>query len=257
QDKEKRLRDEIKNTKSIKEPEVREFSSVLSPADMYQQLHLLTPELRYKRLPLRGDSAPTEECFDELLNIVRGQDDLRIDEDGPAIVFHCRTGKSRTTTAMVIAGLIVCQIKIVQELVRRIPNGQQVKREVDFVLDQCSDTMTPMHYHLREVILVTYNKVKKAKTDEEKKFLLKRSLDMLELYIYLIIFNAYLHCERSTHWRMSFARWMKKVTPSAGFYELLDNLAFTEFDLTTHDLKSRRERWAYSQLPTPFRGQFI
>ena len=53
--------------------------------------------------------------------------------------------------------------------------------------------------------------VKKAKTDEEKKFLLKRSLDMLELYIYLIIFNAYLHCERSTHWRMSFARWMKKV----------------------------------------------
>ena len=34
-----------------------------------------------------------------------------------------------------------------------------MKREVDFVLDQCSDTMTPMHYHLREVILVTYNKV--------------------------------------------------------------------------------------------------
>ena len=52
------------------------------------------------------------QCFDELLNIVRGQDDLRIDEDGPAIVFHCRTGKSRTTTAMVIAGLIVCQIKV-------------------------------------------------------------------------------------------------------------------------------------------------
>ena len=48
-----------------------------------------------------------------------------------------------------------------------------------------------------------------------------------------------------------------QVSPSAGFYELLDNLAFTEFDLTTHDLKSRRERWAYSQLPTPFRGQFI
>ena len=50
-------------------------------------------------------------------------------------------------------------LQIVQELVKRIPNGQQVKREVDFILDQCSDTMTPMHYHCREVIFVTYNKV--------------------------------------------------------------------------------------------------
>ncbi|KAI0240998.1 Paladin [Lamellibrachia satsuma] len=265
------------------EPEVHDFSSVLSPADLYEQLRLLTPELHYKRLPLRGDRAPTEENFDELLNIVRGQDDLRIDEDGPAIVFHCRTGKNRTTTAMVIAGLIVCQIKgfpygtkpgeeervslpnasytkgnymVVQELVRRIPNGQQVKREVDFVLDQCSDTMTPMHYHLREVILVAYNKVKKAKTAEEKKLLMKRSLDMLELYIYIIIFNAYLHCERSTHWQTTFARWMKKVAPSAGFYELLDNLAFTDFDQTPNDLRSRRERWGFTPLSTPFRGQF-
>ena len=50
--------------------------------------------------------------FDELLDIVRGQDELRMDEDGPAIVFHCRTGKTRTTTAMVIAGLIVCHVKV-------------------------------------------------------------------------------------------------------------------------------------------------
>ena len=48
---------------------------------------------------------------------------------------------------------------MVQALVRLIPNGQQVKREVDFILDQCSDTMTPMHYHIREIIFVTYNKV--------------------------------------------------------------------------------------------------
>lgn len=46
-----------------------------------------------------------------------------------------------------------------QELIRRIPNGQQVKREVDYMLDTCSETMTPMHYHMREVIFVTYNKV--------------------------------------------------------------------------------------------------
>lgn len=42
-----------------------------------------------------------------------------------------------------------------------LPNGQQVKREVDFVLDECFETMSPMHFHIREVIFVTYNKVSK------------------------------------------------------------------------------------------------
>jgi len=49
--------------------------------------------------------------------------------------------------------------QVVQQLVRRIPDGHQVKREVDFILNQISDTMTPMHYHMREEIFVTYNKV--------------------------------------------------------------------------------------------------
>lgn len=44
---------------------------------------------------------------------------------------------------------------------RILPNGQQVKREVDFVLDECFETMSPMHFHIREVIFVTYNKVGK------------------------------------------------------------------------------------------------
>ena len=45
---------------------------------------------------------------------------------------------------------------------RKIPDGQQVKREVDYVLNQCSETMTPMHYHVREMIWVTYTKVQSA-----------------------------------------------------------------------------------------------
>lgn len=49
--------------------------------------------------------------------------------------------------------------QIVQKLVRILPNGQQVKREVDFILDECFETMSPMHFHIREVIFVTYNKV--------------------------------------------------------------------------------------------------
>lgn len=66
--------------------------------------------------------------------------------------------KNRTTILKERCNDIVSQV--VQEIVRRIPDGHQVKREVDFILNQCSETMTPLHYHIREVIFVTYNKVK-------------------------------------------------------------------------------------------------
>ena len=51
------------------------------------------------------------------------------------------------------------EFAVVMQLVRRLPWGTQVKREVDLMLDKCSETMTPMHHHLREVIFSTYNKV--------------------------------------------------------------------------------------------------
>ncbi len=52
------------------------------------------------------------------------------------------------------------EFAVVMQLVRRLPWGTQVKREVDLMLDKCSETMTPMHHHLREVIFSTYNKVR-------------------------------------------------------------------------------------------------
>lgn len=45
------------------------------------------------------------------------------------------------------------------QLVRRLPDGHRMKREVDMALDSVSETMTPMHYHLRENIISTYRQV--------------------------------------------------------------------------------------------------
>ena len=42
-----------------------------------------------------------------------------------------------------------------------LPSGQQVKREVDFMLDEIFNTMTPMMFHMREIIFVTFNKVRR------------------------------------------------------------------------------------------------
>lgn len=46
--------------------------------------------------------------FDDILSVVKDLDEIDTDEDGPAIVMQCHNGKGRTTTAMAIAGLILC-----------------------------------------------------------------------------------------------------------------------------------------------------
>ncbi|CAD5118609.1 DgyrCDS7293 [Dimorphilus gyrociliatus] len=161
----------------IKKPSLEKtFADVKTPrqvAEMFSR-----DDLAYYRAPIRDYCSPREQDFDFLLTTVNSHEEFSTDEDGPAVVLQCRTGKGRTTTAMAITCLIVCHkrgfpygtkpgeeervsipwahltkgnYKVVQELLRKIPNGHQMKREVDFVLDSCSDTMTPMHYHMREV----------------------------------------------------------------------------------------------------------
>lgn len=50
-------------------------------------------------------------------------------------------------------------LQVVMQLVRLLPDGHRMKREVDMALDCVSETMTPMHYHLREIIISTYRQV--------------------------------------------------------------------------------------------------
>ena len=43
---------------------------------------------------------------------MNGLHEIYTDEDGPAIVFNCEIGKSRTTTGMAIAALIYCNKRV-------------------------------------------------------------------------------------------------------------------------------------------------
>lgn len=49
--------------------------------------------------------------------------------------------------------------QVVMKVVQLLPDGHRVKKEVDAALDIVSETMTPMHYHLREIIICTYRQV--------------------------------------------------------------------------------------------------
>ncbi|XP_061198164.1 paladin-like [Saccostrea echinata] len=266
------------------EPVEREFNSVLTSSELAENQKLQTLDMQYFRVPLQYDTTPTEQDFDDLMTVIHKNgfsDDQECNKT--AIVYYCRTGKSRTTLALAVTGLIMCHLRgfpkganlgeqervscpnaqytkgdfmIVQKLVRLLPNGQQVKREVDFILDECFETMSPMHFHIREVIFVTYNKITKAKSEIEKQQLKRQSLEALERYIYLILFNMYLRYDKKIKWRRTFSQWMREVAVNAGVFELLDNLAFYDFEKLPTAYKTMNERWTNRSQPIPFAGEF-
>ena len=52
---------------------------------------------------------------------------------------------------------------------------------------------------------------KSGKDEKETRTLQLRSLQYLERYIYLILFNAYLHLEKKDSWQRPFSLWMREV----------------------------------------------
>uniref|UniRef100_UPI00398F3F8D paladin isoform X4 n=1 Tax=Pristiophorus japonicus TaxID=55135 RepID=UPI00398F3F8D len=226
------------------------------------------------------DSPEQLEDFDKLMEAMK----MVLAEDSrSAIVFNCHNGKGRTTTAMVISVLVLWHFKgipentedelvsvpdakytkgefeVVMQIVRLLPDGHKMKKEVDLALDAVSETMTPMHYHLREIIICTYRQIKTAKSEKEILLLQLRSLQYLERYIYLILFNTYLHLEKKDSWQRPFSVWMYEVAAKAGVYEILNCLGFVEFEDPENTPLSRLHyRWLQQSTNTlPFRGQFV
>lgn len=56
---------------------------------------------------------------------------------------------------------------------------------------------------------------KATKETQEAQRLQLRSLQYLERYIYLILFNAYLRLEKASSWQRPFSTWMREVRKDA------------------------------------------
>ncbi|XP_071829664.1 paladin-like isoform X2 [Apostichopus japonicus] len=267
--------------------ESKTFTTGQTVREIYEKEQKGTSNLCYYRFPNRSpETMLSEQDIDNIISVLSGLDDIYTDEDGPALLFNCQTGKSVSTVAMAIAGLLIWHKKgfpfgtklgeqerisvpqaeytkgefsCVMLLVRRLPKGSQVKREVDLMLDKCSETMTPMHYHLREIIFSTYNKVKSAKTKEDASWLHFQSLSYLERYIYLILINSYLHMERINNWRKPFSRWMKEIGHRLGVYNILNRLNFGELEEKSgiKSFSTIKERWCYQHPRSTIRGTLV
>ncbi|XP_030797305.1 paladin isoform X4 [Rhinopithecus roxellana] len=246
-------------------PPTHRFQTWLTTQEVFSQHRRTCPGLTYHRIPMPDFCAPREEDFDQLLETLRA---ALSKDPRTGFVFSCLSGQGRTTTAMVVAVLAFWHIQgfpevgeeelvsvpdakftkgefqVVMKVVQLLPDGHRVKKEVDAALDTVSETMTPMHYHLREIIICTYRQAKAAKEAQEMRRLQLRSLQYLERYVCLIVFNAYLHLEKAGSWQRSFSTWMQEVASKAGIYEILNELGFPELESGEDQPFSRlRYRW--------------
>ncbi|XP_066881554.1 paladin isoform X3 [Kogia breviceps] len=158
-------------------PRTHRFQTCLTMQEVFSQHRGAFPGLTYHRVPMPDFCAPREEDFDRLLGTLQA---ALAKDPGTGFVFSCLSGQGRTTTAMVVAVLAFWHIRgfpevgeeelvsvpdakftkgefeVVMKVVQLLPDGHRVKKEVDAALDTVSETMTPMHYHLREIIICTY-----------------------------------------------------------------------------------------------------
>ncbi|XP_036784619.2 paladin isoform X3 [Manis pentadactyla] len=255
-------------------PRTSRFQTCLTTQEVFSQHRRACPGLIYHRIPVPDFCAPREQDFDRLLEALRA---ALAKDPGTGFVFSCLSGQGRTTTAMVVAVLTFWHVRgfpevgeeelvsvpdakftkgefeVVMKVVQLLPEGLCVKKEVDAALDTVSETMTPMHYHLREIIICTCRQAKAAKSEQEARRLQLRSLQYLERYIYLVLFNAYLHLEKADSWQRPFSTWMQEVASKAGVYEILNQLGFPELESVEDQPFSRlRHRWQeQSHCPEP------
>nr|XP_015818521.2 paladin isoform X1 [Nothobranchius furzeri] len=262
------------------EKQMKMFKSCLTVQEIFNQHKSSHQGLEYKRIPVTDCCALREEDFDKLLEAMKS---ALAEDPHSAFVFNCASGRGRTTTTMVVSVLTLWHFKgfpecaddeivsvpdakytkgefeVVMQLVRLLPDGHRMKKEVDLALDTVSETMTPMHYHLREIIICTYRQIKHEKTEKACQQQLLRSLQYLERYIFLILFNTYLHLEKKDSWQRPFSLWMEQVAARAGVYDILNQLGFSEFeDPRDTPLARLRCRWQQQNIHSlPFRGEFI
>ena len=152
--------------------------------------------------------------------------------EGTALLFNCQMGRGRTTTAMVIASLMLLRAEgvelppvtpqppppdlsstdaalrrgdygVVRSLLRVLDGGKQAKDRVDEAIDRCAHMQ-----NLREAILAYRRAISKEVNETRREAALLRGAEYLERYYVLVSFGAYLQSPSFVPGVSSFAAWM-------------------------------------------------
>ncbi|KAL3308323.1 Paladin [Cichlidogyrus casuarinus] len=120
------------------------------------------------------------------------------------------------------------RFRIIDELVRLLPNGNDVKAKVDTLIDMSAMNTDKLDMNIRENI---YRTLKQASSEENtimKYQLYRKAINFLECYFYLFLFEAYLVACKSDQWKESFEKWLFRIGRRTGVVSLLDRFSLPE-----------------------------
>lgn len=121
--------------------------------------------------------------------------------------------------------------KVIQSLVRVLPNGLAVKAEVDRVIDQCSA--------MQNLRTVCYDLAVTALTclPRKRAGFIRRGSNYLIRYFILIVINAYLNQERQRDYRTLFVEWLNQRQE---IINLLQRVDFPPVAVTDADAEAKK-----------------
>eukprot|EP00899_Mesostigma_viride_P028287 jgi/Mesvir1/8643/Mv02588-RA.1 len=207
-------------------------NAVQTPQEVYASLVAEGYPVDYCRVPVTDEKAPKERDFDALVDRLRDRDPHM------PLVFNCQMGRGRTTTAMIIACLILLkknpdeakqwlleagsetdahntvagpddalrrgEYTVIRSLLRVLEGAAESRRIVDITIDRCAAMQ-----NIREAILQYRNGVQTQTEERKRESMLRFFVEYLERYYYLIAFSSYLWSEKKGELpEVPFEQWM-------------------------------------------------
>ncbi|KAL7990398.1 hypothetical protein Chor_013828, partial [Crotalus horridus] len=225
--------------------------------EVYKRPVFLLPSYRYHRLPLPMDGAPLDTQFDAFISFLRESPNLLFLQDPskppPALVFSCQTGVGRTNFAMILGTLVLYhrkrglekqdhslpqstkyspreQFRIIQNFISMVPNGQRIVEEAN---EDCQSYLSRYVTASDKDWDTPQIEQKNTEKNSTKECFLQKTLQRLERYFFLIIFNYYLHEQYPLAFALNFSRW---ICRHPELYRLQANMNLSELTITAEQI---------------------
>merc|ERR1719427_1262726 len=148
------------------------LESVTTLNEIYAQLKEKVPKLEALRIPMNQEKAPAEENFDQIVAL------LKETSAACPVVFNCQAGISRTTTGIVIAGILK-ELQLTRELDRMrgiVPDDilDALKKKklglpgIDIEVQEDRNAMQMGEFEVIKELLAAFSEAKVAKAQVDK-----------------------------------------------------------------------------------------
>ncbi|KAK4050677.1 hypothetical protein OIV83_003403 [Microbotryomycetes sp. JL201] len=172
---------------------------------------MMADSFTYHRIPITAEKSPDFSDVRDLVEIV-----AQLDVDTSAVIVNCQLGRGRSTRAQVIITLVQQWLKsdgnglqsssakssrysytVINNLLRTIRSGQEVKNAVDDAIMACNHS-----FDLLEAIEDSRQAAEDAGENQDlKQSHIAHGLHNLRAYYFLILFSSFLNESKAETWR--------------------------------------------------------